>query len=58
MKTVEELLSKFVFNIVSDKVQKDAFKCDGIPSRQIQRYFRELKILDLFMDILIYPFEG
>jgi len=32
--------------------------CDGLPIKQNQKYFRELKIIDLLIDIIIYPFEG
>ena len=57
MKSFEELLIKMVF-FVTQTDSKDAFNCEGIPSKPAQKYLRELKVIDLLMDILIYPFEG
>lgn len=37
---------------------KDPFKCEGYPNKKNQKYLREIKIIDLLIDILIYPFEG
>jgi len=57
MKGFEELLTKMVFFVtVTDS--KDPFNCEGVPIKQVQKYLRELKVIDLLMDILIYPFEG
>ena len=57
MKTFEELLSKMIFYLVKTE-STDPFTCDGSPCRYKQKYFRELKIIDLLVDILIYEFEG
>ena len=40
------------------KESKDPYECDGIPDKKKQKFMRELKVIDLLIDILIYPFEG
>jgi len=57
MKEFEEILTQLVFFMV-DSENKDPFKSDGKPNKQNQKYFREIKIIDLVIDILIYSFEG
>jgi len=57
MKRFEELLSKLVF-FVTETSSKDAFTCEGVPFKKRQKYLRELKVIELLVDILIYPFEG
>lgn len=57
MKTFEELLRKMVF-FVTKTDSMDPFTCEGTPNKMAQKYFRELKIIDMLIDILIYPFEG
>lgn len=56
MKNFEDLLSKLVF-FLTNTTSKDPFTCEGIPIKQNQKYFRELKVIDLLIDIIIYPFE-
>ena len=52
----EDLLSKMVYFVtLSD--HPEPLKCEGIPVKTSQKYLRELKIIDLLVDILIYPFE-
>lgn len=58
MKSFEELVGRYVLFIVGQSMTGDPMTADGTPSRAIQKYVRELKIVDLFIDILIYPFEG
>ena len=36
----------------------DPYTCEGVPVKNNQKYLRELKIIDMLIDILIYPFEG
>ena len=59
MKSFEELIGRYIMfllnNLLSDQ---NPFDADGIPGKAEQKYVRELKIIDLFVDILIYPFEG
>jgi len=43
---------------VTKSDSNDPFTCEGVPKKEVQKYLRELKIIDLIMDILIYPFEG
>jgi len=57
MKAFEELLTKLVFFLTITDV-KDPFTCEGTPIKQNQKYFRELKVIDLLIDVIIYPFEG
>lgn len=57
MKVFEEILIKMVF-FTTETSSKDPFTCDGIPIRLNQKYMRELKVIDLLIDILIYPFES
>mmetsp|Transcript_11845 Transcript_11845/g.18234 ORF Transcript_11845/g.18234 Transcript_11845/m.18234 type:complete len:401 (-) Transcript_11845:5665-6867(-) len=57
MKRFEDLLSGLVFFIVETD-SKDPFTCEGLPKKQIQKYLREIKIIDLLIDILIYPFDS
>ena len=57
IKIFEELLVKMVF-FVTKSDSKDPFTCEGSPKKEVQKYMRELKIIDLLIDILIYPFEG
>lgn len=57
LKRFEELLTELIF-FVTRTGSSDAFNCEGIPQKNPQKYLRELKIIDLLIDILIYPFEG
>ena len=57
MKAFEEIMSEIVFFMV-DSENKEPFECDGPPKKENQKYFREIKIIDLLIDILIYSFEG
>jgi len=57
IKVFEELLVKMVF-CVTKSDSNDPFTCEGVPKKEVQKYLRELKIIDLIMYILIYPFEG
>ena len=57
LKTFEELLRKMVY-FVTKTDSPDPFTCEGTPNKMAQKYFRELKIIDMLIDILIYPFEG
>lgn len=57
MKAFEEIMCLMVFFMI-DTESKDPFKCDGVPKKLNQKYFREIKIIDLLIDILIYSFEG
>ena len=56
IKTFEEMLSGLVFFTVETD-SKDPFLCEGFPRIKHQKYIREIKIVDLLVDILIYPFE-
>jgi hypothetical protein len=57
MKNFEDLLIQMVF-FVTQTESEDAFTCEGLPIKEHQKYFRELKVIDLLIDIIIYPFEG
>lgn len=57
MKEFEEILNELVFFMIESE-NKDPMKSDGIPKKLNQIYFREIKIIDLIIDILIYSFEG
>ena len=57
MKEFEEILSNLVFFMIETD-NKDPFRADGTPNKLNQKYFREIKIVDLLIDILIYSFEG
>ena len=48
---------QLVFQMISTE-SKDPFKCEGYPNKKNQKYTREIKIIDLLIDVLIYPFEG
>jgi len=57
MKGFEDLLVKMLyFTIKTDNT--DPFTCEGEHIKQNQKYYRELKVIDLLVDILIYVFEG
>ena len=59
MKRFEDLLSQMYFFLISsENITGDPLMTDGSPNRYRQKYFRELKIIDLLVDILIYEFEG
>lgn len=57
MKGFEDLLTQMLFFLIKSE-SSDPFKCEGVPNRFRQKYFRELKIIDLLVDILIYEFDG
>ena len=57
LKTFEELLRGLVFFVIETD-SKDPFSCDGSPIVQNQKFLREIKIIDLLIDIIIIPFEG
>ena len=57
MRSFEDLLGKLVLFLIETDC-KDAFLADGTPVKQNQKYLRELKVIDLLIDIIIYPFEG
>ena len=57
MKAFEELLSQLIFFVIeTDSI--DPFTADGQPYQKNQKFLREIKFIDLLIDILIYPFEG
>jgi hypothetical protein len=60
MKSFEDLLQGLVLFMLSPFVEDDPdpFTCDGDANPQNQKFLREIKIIDLLVDILIYPFEG
>lgn len=57
IKTFEDMLSGLIFFVI-DTDSKDPFKCEGFPIVQHQKFLREIKIIDLIVDIIIYPFES
>jgi hypothetical protein len=57
IKIFEELLTHLVFFVTKTEM-KNPFLCEGVPDVEVQKYMRELKVIDILMDILIYPFEG
>ena len=57
LKSIEELLTKMVF-FTTQTESLDPYTCEGVPVKNNQKYMRELKIIDMLIDILIYPFEG
>ena len=57
LKTFEDLLAGLVFFVIETD-SKDPFHCDGAPIVQNQKFLREIKIIDLLIDIIIIPFEG
>lgn len=57
MKKFEELLAGLIFFVVQTD-STDPFKCEGFVRQANQKYLREIKIIDLLIDILIYPFES
>jgi hypothetical protein len=57
LKEFEGILILLVFQMISTE-SKDPFKCEGYPNKKNQKYTREIKIIDLLIDVLIYPFEG
>jgi hypothetical protein len=57
IKTFEDMLSGLIFFVI-DTDSKDPFKCEGFPIVQHQKFLREIKIIDLLVDIIIYPFES
>ena len=56
IKTFEDMLSGLIFFVI-DTEGTDPFKCEGFPIVQHQKFLREIKIIDLLVDIIIYPFE-
>ena len=57
MKKFEDILSSLIFFVISTD-SKNALTSEGIPNKKHQKYLREIKIIDLLVDILIYPFGG
>ena len=57
MKGFEDLLTKMLFFLIKSDGD-NPFTCEGVPNKLYQKYFRELRIIDLLVDILIYEFEG
>jgi len=57
MKAFEMLLIQLVYFTINSE-STDPFMCDGYPKKKHQKYLREIKVIDLLIDILIYPFEG
>ena len=56
MTHLEKILSNLIF-FVTETENKDAFTCEGIPNQKRQKYLREIRIIDLLIDFLHYPFE-
>jgi len=57
LKEFEELITGLIYFVcITDNA--NPFTCEGIPNVQSQRILRELKLIDLLVDVLIYPFEG
>lgn len=57
LKEFENLLIQLVFFTI-DTESENAFTCEGLPKKLHQKFLREIKIIDLLIDVLIYPFEG
>lgn len=57
IKTFEDMLSGLIFFVIETD-DKDPFKCEGFPVKKHQKFLREIKIIDLLVDIIIYPFES
>jgi len=57
IKGFEEMLSGLIFFIIETE-SKDPFRCEGFPRVKHQKFLREIKIIDLLVDIIIYPFES
>jgi hypothetical protein len=57
MKQFEELLGVLVFFTVKTD-SKDPLFCEGNVNKKHQKYLRELRVIDLLIDVLIYPFES
>jgi hypothetical protein len=57
MKAFEELLTQLIFFVIETDTS-DPFTADGQPHIKSQKFLREIKFIDLLIDILIYPFEG
>ena len=58
MKAFEDLLSGLVAFMLNSEPGTNPFTSEGQPDPQNQKFLREIKIIDLLIDILIYPFEG
>lgn len=58
MKEFEELITSLVFFVLQHSDEKDPLKSDSSPNPQNQKFLREINIIDLLIDCLIYPFEG
>ena len=57
LKEFEELISGLIFFVCKTQT-KNPFTCEGVPNLRSQNFLRELKLIDLLIDVLIYPFEG
>ena len=42
---------------ITETENKDPFTCEGIPNQKRQKYLREIRIIDLLIDFLHYPFS-
>ena len=51
------MLSGLIFFIIETE-SKEPFRCEGFPRVKHQKFLREIKIIDLLVDIIIYPFES
>ena len=54
--TIEELISEMIF-FVTETESNDPFTCEGLPFKKRQKQMRETRIIDLLIDILVYPFS-
>jgi len=53
---LEGLLSSMIF-FLTETDSKDPFTCEGIPNQKRQRFMRETRVVDLFVDMIYCPFQ-
>lgn len=53
---IEELISEMIF-FTTETESSDPFICEGLPYKKRQKQMRETRVIDLLIDILVYPFS-
>ena len=53
---VQDILAQMIF-FITDTQENNPYMCEGIPRRERQKLMRELRIVDLLIDMIYFPFE-
>lgn len=54
---IQEYLKEIIFFVIKETDNDDPFICEGIPIKVRQKLIREIRLIDIIVDTLYYPFS-